>query len=87
MTKQVFWTKAVLEAFISEGNLNPRQEFIIRTRVLGYTIPRQAEELHLSVDQVNKDIAALKKLYDATQKHSDILPPRCKNKKELNKQV
>ena len=25
MTKQVFWTKAVVEAFIDEGNLNERQ--------------------------------------------------------------
>lgn len=85
MTKQVLWTKLVLETFIKEGNLNERQEFIIRTRVKGYTIPRQADELHLSVDQVNKEIAYLKKLYDATQKYSDILPPRKKDSKELSK--
>lgn len=84
LTKQVIWTKAVLEAFITEGNLNPRQEFIIRTRAEGYTIVEQADKLHLSVDQVNKDIAQLKKIYDATQLHSLILPPRKKNKKELN---
>lgn len=85
MTKQVFWTKAVLDAFIEEGNLNERQQFIVQTRAEGYTIPRQAEELHLSVDQINKDIALLKKIYDATQIHSTILPPRMKNKKELNR--
>lgn len=50
MTKQVLWTKAVLEAFIEEGNLNSRQEFIVRTRAKGYSIACQAEELHLSVD-------------------------------------
>ena len=83
MTKQIFWTKAVLEAFIDEGNLNKRQEFIIRTRCEGYTISKQAEELHLSIDQVNKEIADLKRRYDATQKTSKILPPRCKSKKEL----
>ena len=85
MTKQVFWTKAVLESFIQEGNLNKRQEYIIRTRSIGYTISKQAEELHLSIDQVNKEIAELKKRYDATQLTSRILPPRCKNKKELYK--
>lgn len=85
MTKQVFWTKAVLEEFIKEGNLNERQIYIMKTRSEGYTIARQAEELHLSVDQVNKDIAELKKIYDATQKHSSILPPRLKNKKGLYK--
>lgn len=85
MTKQVFLTKAVLKAFIEEGNLNERQQFLMETRAKGYTIAKQAEELHLSVDQVNKDIAQLKKLYDATQVHSKVLPPRCKNKAELTK--
>ena len=85
MTKQVFWTKKVLEEFIKEGNLSKRQEYIIRTRVAGYTITKQASELNLSIDPVNKDIAQLKKLYDATQVNSDILPPRCKNKDDLNK--
>ena len=83
MTKQIFWTKAVLEAFIEEGNLNKRQEFIVRTRAEGYTISKQAEELHLSIDQVNKEIAELKKRYDATQRTSQILPSRRKNKNEL----
>ena len=85
MTKQVLWTKQVLEAFIKEGNLNERQEFIIRTRAQGYTITKQALELHLSIDQVNKDIATLKKIYDVVARDSDILPPRKKNKKELYK--
>lgn len=85
MTKQVFWTKAVLEAFINEGNLNERQEYIIRTRAKGWTIAKQASELNLSVDQVNKDIAELKKIYDMTQQYSKILPPRVKNKRELYK--
>ena len=83
MTKQVLWTKTVLEAFIKEGNLNARQEYIIRTRAAGHTIAKQAEELNLSIDQVNKDIALIKKIYDATQVNSAILPPRCKNKREL----
>lgn len=86
MTKQVIWTKPILEAFIKEGNLNERQEFIIRTRAQGYTIPRQALELCLSVDQVNKDIRLLKEIYDATQVNSKILPPRKKCKKELDKE-
>ena len=85
MTRQVFWTKAVLESFIQEGNLNKRQEFIIRTRAQGYTISKQAEELHLSVDQVNKEIAELKKKYDIVQSKCPILPPRRKNKQELYK--
>lgn len=85
MTKQIFWTKAIVDAFIVEGNLNERQEYIIRTRAAGYSIAKQAEELSLSVDQVNKDIAELKRIYDVAQKYSSILPPRVKNKKELYK--
>ena len=85
MTKQIIWTKAVVEAFIEEGNLNSRQEYIIRTRAKGLSIVEQAEHLNLSVDQVNKDLATLKKIYDITQKYSEILPERKKNKKELFK--
>ena len=85
MTKQIIWTKSVLEAFIEEGNLNSRQEYIIRSRAQGVSIVEQAEHLNLSVDQVNKDIATLKKLYDITQKTSEILPERKRNKKELYK--
>jgi len=79
MTKDIIWTKAVVEAFIEEGNLNSRQEYIVRTRARGYTIPKQADELHLSVDQVNKDIAEIKRIYDAAQVTSKVLPPRIKN--------
>lgn len=85
MTRQVIWTKAVLEAFIDEGNLNERQEKLIRMRAAGCTIAKEADELHLSIDQVNKDIARLKKIYDVTQIHSSILPPRKKNRLELLK--
>lgn len=83
MTKQVYWTKTVVETFIEEGNLNRRQEYIIRTRASGYSIVQQAENLHLSVDQVSKEIAYLKKLYDFVQKTNSVLPPRKKNSKEL----
>lgn len=85
MTKQVIWTKKVIEEFIKEGNLNERQEYIVRTRAKGHTIAMQAEELHLSIDQVNKDIAELKRIYDAAEINSQILPKRAKNKIELNK--
>ena len=85
MTRQILWTKPVLETFIKEGNLNKRQEYIMRTRAKGYSIVKQAQELNLSVDQVNKEVATLKKLYDATQINSNILPKRCKNKKDLLK--
>ena len=76
MTKQVFWTRVVLESFIQEGNLNKRQEFIVRTRAEGYTISKQATELHLSIDQVSKEIAEIKKKYDIIQKKFVKSPPK-----------
>lgn len=85
MTKQIIWTKNILETFIEEGNLNSRQEYIIRSRAKGLSIIEQAEQLNLSVDQVNKDIATLKKIYDIVQKQCPSLPERKKNKKELYK--
>lgn len=85
MTKQIMWTKQIVEAFISEAYLNERQAYLIRTRAKGYSIARQAEELCLSVDQVNKDIAKLKKIYDSTQEVSEVLPKRRKNSKELHR--
>lgn len=78
MTKNIMWTKEIVEAFISEAYLNERQAYIIRTRAKGYSIAKQAEELCLSVDQVNKDIAKLKKIYDTIQKSSEVLPVRRK---------
>lgn len=85
MTKHLFWTKEVVEAFIREGNLNDRDTYIIKTRAKGYPISKQARDLNLSIDQVNKDIRRLKALYDEVQKKSQILPMRKKNKQELEK--
>ncbi len=85
MVRQVLWTKRVLDAFIMEGNLNRRQEFILRARALGCSIQYLADELNLSTHQVNKDIAELRLIYDATQIHSKVLPERKETSKELFK--
>lgn len=83
MTRDVIWTKEVIEAFIEEANLNPRQEYIVRARAKGCTIVEQAVHLNLSVDQVNKDIRTLKNIYDITQRRSKKLPPRRRTKREI----
>ena len=92
MAHQVVWTKIILETFLEESGLNNRVsmgdnkarilEGIMRTRCAGKTIVEQAEMFNCSVDSVNKYIAELKSLYDATQKHSLILPVRKNSKKE-----
>lgn len=83
MAKQVAWSQEVVEAFIHEGNLNRRQEYIIRTRILGYSIARQASDLHLSVDQINKETSHLKRIYDKAQANSSILPKRFQKRSDI----
>lgn len=92
MTHQIIWTKIILETFLEESGINDRVsmgdnkarilEGIMRTRCAGKTIVEQAEMFNCSVDSINKYIAELKSLYDATQKHSLILPVRKNSKKE-----
>ena len=90
--KQVHWSKIILETFLEESGINDRiklgdnkariLEGIMRTRVAGWTIVKQADEFHISEDTVNKYIRELKELYDITQKHSVILPVRKTSKTE-----
>lgn len=90
--KQICWSKIILETFLEESGINDRiklgdekariLEGIMRTRVAGWTIVKQAQEFHISVDTVNKYIHELKELYDATQKYSVILPVRKTSKTE-----
>lgn len=83
MTKQVAWSKIILEEFISEALLTEEEEIIMRTRIKGWTITKQSMELGMSEAKVNKIIAELKKKYDNVQKYNPILPPRKSSKEEL----
>lgn len=76
MTKQVIWTKLILETFIEEANLTTEEEMIMRTRCQGWTITKQAMEFGMSPSSVSRTVARLKKKYDAVQKTNLILPPR-----------
>lgn len=95
MSRQVKWTKIILETFLEESGINDRINLgddkakilseIMRTRCAGWCITKQAMEFNISVDTVNKYVRELKDLYDETQKNSIILPPRRKDKAELDK--
>lgn len=90
--KQLCWSKIILETFLEESGINDRiklgddkariLEGIMRTRVAGWTIAKQAIEFHISEDTVNKYVRELKELYDETQRHSVILPVRKTSKTE-----
>ena len=83
MAHQVPWTKLIVEEFIQEAMLSKDEEYIIRTRAKGYTITQQADALNMSVDNVNKIIARLKKKYDEVQKYDPLLPPRKTSRQEI----
>lgn len=90
--KQLCWSKIILETFLEESGINDRiklgddkariLEGIMRTRVAGWSIAKQASEFHVSVDTINKYVKELKQLYDETQKHSIVLPVRKQSKRE-----
>ena len=42
MSKQVIWTRLILETFIEEGMLTKYEEMIMRTRVAGWGRLQQA---------------------------------------------
>lgn len=92
MTKTLCWGKIITDTFLEESGINARiglgdtkariLEGIMRTRVAGWSISKQAIEFNISEDTVNKYIRELKDLYDETQKHSLILPVRKHSKRE-----
>ncbi len=83
MAKQVPWNKLILEEFIELALLNSEEEFVIRTRIAGWSIDQQADKLNVSNSSVNRIIRRLKLKYDKVQKHSSILPIRKQKKSEL----
>lgn len=95
MSKQIIWTRIILETFLEESGINDRIKLgdekakilsqIMRTRCANWSITKQAEEFNISTDTVSKYIRELKDLYDETQKYSVILPPRRKDPAELDK--
>lgn len=76
MSKEVRWTKIILEEFIDKACLTKTEEIIMRTRVAGYTRTEQAEAFGMSLSTVDRTIARLKEKYDDVQKTSLILPKR-----------
>lgn len=76
MSKQVPWNKIILEEFISLAVLTDEEEKIIRTRVKGWTITKQAMTFGMSPAAVNRIIRRLKIKYDNVQPYSPLLPPR-----------
>lgn len=82
MSKQVPWSKIIVETFIEEAMLSKTEEAILRTRVAGWTRTEQALKLGMSVATVDRNIKMLKIKYDEVQKYNPILPPRKRSAQE-----
>ena len=76
MSQQVPWNETIYTEFCKAAMLSEIEREVLRTRIMGYSITRQAELLCVSESTVNRIISKLKKKYDLVQKHSGILPPR-----------
>lgn len=76
MAHQVAWNSVILEEFIKIGGLTEFEEIVLRTRVKGYSVTRQALELNVSESTIARATKRLKLKYDNATKYSKILPPR-----------
>lgn len=83
MAHQVPWNKLILETFIEEALLTKEEEWIMRTRVAGWTITQQADKLGMSKSSVDRLIRKLKKKYDNVERTNPLLPPRKDSAKEI----
>lgn len=83
MAKQVPWNKIIVETFIEDAMLTKDEEWILRTRVAGWTITQQAQYMNTSESTINRIVAELKNKYDNVAKYNPLLPPRKSSAKEL----
>lgn len=76
MSREVVWTKAVVDAFVDEACLSEEEELIIRSRAKGWTRTKQSMQYNMSIRKIDYIIHTLKTKYDEAQKYSEILPKR-----------
>lgn len=76
-----FLTKKLIEIFSDEALLSNEEIFILTSSARGWTREAQANELHLSISNIDKMIKQLKAKYDFVASYDDRLPARA----ELNK--
>ncbi len=87
MLLRVPWTKTMLEKFIDEGLLTKDEEQILRTRIAGWSILKQSEEMGLSTATISRIITNITKKYQSVQQiYPDMFPSlrETKYEKALN---
>lgn len=83
MSKQVLWTRIIVEEFIRLANMTELEEEVLRTRAAGWTRTKQSDKLNVSLATIDRTIKVLKAKYDAVQPYSTILPVRRESVEEL----
>lgn len=79
MANKVGWSDKAVQILIYEGELNPIEIFVLITRVLGWTVKRQALAVNYSERQIARIIHNIQEIYDDLQtKHNRELPIRNK---------
>lgn len=87
MSKQVAWTKFIYATFCEEAMLNETERFIMRTRIEGWPVTKQAMHLNMSEANVHRMIRVLKVKYDKVAANNPKLPPRRHSAKETTVQL
>ena len=80
MKHKVPWNRTLLEDFIKEGLLTEDEEFIMRTRLAGWSQVKQAMERNISTATVSNIVRRLKDKYnDLSKQFPDRFPPMKQN--------
>ena len=83
MKHKVPWNKTLLEDFIKEGLLTEDEEFIMRTRLAGWSQVKQAMERNISTATVSNIVRRLKDKYaELSEQFPDRFPPIKQNNVE-----
>ena len=80
MKHKVPWNRTLLEDFIKEGLLTEDEEFIMRTRLAGWSQVKQAIERSISTATVSNIVRRLKDKYnELSGQFPDRFPPMKQN--------
>ena len=80
MKHKVPWNRTLLEDFIKEGLLTEDEEFIMRTRLAGWSQVKQAMERNISTATVSNIVRRLKDKYrKLSGQFTDRFPPMKQN--------
>ena len=80
MKHKVPWNRTLLEDFIKEGLLTEDEEFIMRTRLAGWSQVKQAIERNISTATVSNIVRRLKDKYnELSGQFPDRFPPMKQN--------